>query len=139
MLLPSTHALQEDARGAGKHQKKFGNVYRASAFGRLSRPRCCSSSLTCALFTAAEDESRPTHLLHASMPKIKEFIASKIPLEALLATAPSASSSGNGGGGGSGGGGGDAGEDVVMSAPGAGAGANGMTVDASAATVAAAA
>ncbi|GAA5999704.1 uncharacterized protein JCM10292_003708 [Rhodotorula paludigena] len=74
ILLPSTHPLHEDARRAGKHQKKFGNVYRATA----------------------EDESRPTHLLRASMPKIKEFIASKIPLDQLKA--PSTSS----------------GEDVVM-------------------------
>ncbi|BGP49310.1 Histone deacetylase hda1 [Rhodotorula kratochvilovae] len=107
VLLPSTHPLQEDARRAGKHQKKFGNVYRATA----------------------EDESRPTHLLHASMPKIKEFIATKIPLEQLLANAPSASSSGDGGAAGK--------EDIVMAAPTQAAAAavqpqaaaNGMQVD----------
>ncbi|GAA5820597.1 hypothetical protein JCM3770_007170 [Rhodotorula araucariae] len=108
VLLPSTHPLQEDARRAGKHQKKFGNVYRATA----------------------EDESRPTHLLHASMPKIKEFIATKIPLEQLLATAPSASSSGDGSAA--------AKEDAVMAAPPSTAAApadmaaNGMQIDASA-------
>jgi len=85
---------------------------------------------------AAEDESRPTHLLHASMPKIKEFIASKIPLEALLAAAPSASSSGNGGGGRGGG----AVEDVVMSAPaGEEPRSNGMAVDGPSSAVSAAA
>lgn len=60
------------------------------------------------------------------MPKIKEFIASKIPLEALLAAAPSASSSGNG----SGSRGGGAAEDVVMDAPvGEESRSNGMVVD----------
>lgn len=44
--------------------------------------------------TAAEDESRPTHLLHASMPKVKEFIASKIPQDALLRRPAPESSSG---------------------------------------------
>ncbi|GAA5844933.1 hypothetical protein JCM11251_007273 [Rhodosporidiobolus azoricus] len=58
VLLPSTHPLHEDARRAGKHQKKFGNVHRATA----------------------EDESRPTHLLRASMPKIREFILKRVPL-----------------------------------------------------------
>ena len=43
---------------------------------------------------AAEDESRPTHLLHASMPKVKEFIASKIPQDALLRRPAPESSSG---------------------------------------------
>ncbi|GAA6044078.1 hypothetical protein JCM8097_005022 [Rhodosporidiobolus ruineniae] len=64
VLLPSTHPLHEDARRAGKHQRKFGNIPRATA----------------------EDESRPTHLLSASMPKIKEFIEKKIPLEPVQAT-----------------------------------------------------
>ncbi|BGP17393.1 hypothetical protein JCM10213_001854 [Rhodosporidiobolus nylandii] len=59
VLLPSTHPLHEDARRGGKQQKKHGNVYRATA----------------------EDESRPTHLLRASMPKIKEFIGGRVPLE----------------------------------------------------------
>ncbi|CEQ43207.1 SPOSA6832_05110, partial [Sporobolomyces salmonicolor] len=57
VLLPSTHPLHEDARRAGKHQKKYGNIHRAGA----------------------DDESRPTHLLRASMPKIKDFIAAKLP------------------------------------------------------------
>ncbi|KPV74546.1 uncharacterized protein RHOBADRAFT_54352 [Rhodotorula graminis WP1] len=112
VLLPATHVLQEDARRAGKHQKKFGNIHRATA----------------------EDESRPTHLLHASMPKIKEFIASKIPLEALLAAAPSASSSGNG----SGSRGGGAAEDVVMGAPaGEDSRSNGLVVDGASSAVSA--
>ncbi|GAA5992848.1 hypothetical protein JCM10908_001371 [Rhodotorula pacifica] len=76
VLLPSTHPLQEDARRAGKHQKKYGNVYRATA----------------------EDESRPTHLLHASMPKVKEFVASKIPQDALLRRPAESSSSADEGG-----------------------------------------
>ncbi|GAA5848824.1 hypothetical protein JCM8547_006356 [Rhodosporidiobolus lusitaniae] len=58
VLLPSTHPLHEDARRAGKHQKKYGNINRATA----------------------EDESRPIHLLRASLPKIKEFVGSKVPL-----------------------------------------------------------
>ncbi|BGO97405.1 Histone deacetylase clr3 [Rhodotorula toruloides ATCC 204091] len=73
VLLPSTHPLQEDARRAGKHQKKFGNVYRATA----------------------EDESRPTHLLRASMPKIKEFIAERVPITIAPAAATSSSSGGD--------------------------------------------
>ncbi|KAL8278779.1 hypothetical protein RQP46_008848 [Phenoliferia psychrophenolica] len=59
VILPSTHSLHDDARKAGKHQKKFGNVYRATA----------------------EDEGRPIHLLKASLPRIKEFIREKLPQE----------------------------------------------------------
>ncbi|POY71533.1 hypothetical protein BMF94_5454 [Rhodotorula taiwanensis] len=84
VLLPSTHPLHEDARRAGKHQKKFGNIYRATA----------------------EDESRPTHLLHASMPKVKEFVATKIPQDALdrrpAASSTSAGSEGDAGSAGEG-------------------------------------
>ncbi|GAA6064520.1 hypothetical protein JCM10212_004771 [Sporobolomyces blumeae] len=57
VLLPSTHPLHEDSRKAGKQQKKFGNIFRSTA----------------------EDEARPTHLLRASMGKIKEFVATKLP------------------------------------------------------------
>ncbi|KAL8280223.1 hypothetical protein RQP46_007337 [Phenoliferia psychrophenolica] len=59
VMLPSTHSLHDDARKAGKHQKKFGNVYRATA----------------------EDEGRPIHLIKASLPRIKEFVKSKLPDE----------------------------------------------------------
>lgn len=97
MLLPSTHPLHDDARRAGKHQKKYGNVYRASTCSHalLSklREQYCSPCVVCAR-AAAEDESRPTHLLHASMPKVKEFIASKIPQDALLRRPAAESSSG---------------------------------------------
>ena len=34
--------------------------------------------------TAAEDEGRPVHLLKASLPKIKDFIAQRIPVEPLI-------------------------------------------------------
>ncbi|GAA6010687.1 hypothetical protein JCM10207_005798 [Rhodosporidiobolus poonsookiae] len=77
VLLPSTHPLHEDARRAGKHQKKYGNIARMTA----------------------EDESRPTHLLSASMPQIKDFIAQRVPLDAY--SAPSNASV-------------DVGEDVIM-------------------------
>ena len=102
MLLPSTHPLHDDARRAGKHQKKYGNVYRASTCS-CALPFLNESAvlLTLRIFflctrarAAAEDESRPTHLLHASMPKVKEFIASKIPQDALLRRPAAESSSG---------------------------------------------
>ncbi|GAA5829321.1 hypothetical protein JCM5353_004040 [Sporobolomyces roseus] len=57
VLLPSNHPLQEDPRKAGKNTKKFGNIFRATT----------------------DDEARPTHLLRASMPKIKEFLSAKLP------------------------------------------------------------
>lgn len=57
VLLPSTHTLHEDSRKAGRTQKKFGNILRASP----------------------EDEGRPIHLLKASLPKIKQFIADRLP------------------------------------------------------------
>lgn len=97
VLLPSTHPLHDDARRAGKHQKKYGNVYRASACSYASfselRAQSCSPFVVHTR-AAAEDESRPTHLLHASMPKVKEFIASKIPQDALLRRPAPESSSG---------------------------------------------
>ncbi|GAA5917900.1 hypothetical protein JCM6882_003984 [Rhodosporidiobolus microsporus] len=73
VLLPSTHPLHEDARRAGKHQKKFGTIQRATA----------------------EDESRPTHLLRASLPKIKQFVLENVPLN----LAPSSTSGGSAAGG----------------------------------------
>ncbi|GAA5842198.1 hypothetical protein JCM3766R1_005063 [Sporobolomyces carnicolor] len=57
VLLPSNHPLQDDPRKAGKNTKKFGNILRATS----------------------DDEARPTHLLRASMPKIKEFLSAKLP------------------------------------------------------------
>mgnify|MGYP001585795850 FL=1 len=80
VMLPSVHPLHDDARRAGKHQKKYGNIHRASA--------CMSSLLLFARpdvgSTAAEDEGRPVHLLKASLPKIKDFIAQRIPVEPLI-------------------------------------------------------
>ncbi|SCV73395.1 BQ2448_7321 [Microbotryum intermedium] len=58
VMLPSTHPLHEDSRKAGKHQKKYGNVFR-------SMP---------------EDEGRPIHLLRASMGKVKEFVRDRLPV-----------------------------------------------------------
>ncbi|KAI5476584.1 hypothetical protein MNV49_007471 [Pseudohyphozyma bogoriensis] len=57
VLLPATHPLHEDARKAGKHQKKYGNVHRMTA----------------------EDEGRPLHLLQASLAQIKKFVRKKLP------------------------------------------------------------
>ncbi|KAM0791687.1 hypothetical protein ACM66B_003961 [Microbotryomycetes sp. NB124-2] len=57
VILPSSHPLHEDARKAGKHQKRFGNVHRSTA----------------------EDESRPVHLIKSFMPRIKEFVGAKVP------------------------------------------------------------
>lgn len=110
VLLPSTHPLHEDARRAGKHQKKFGNVYRASAFLFSVALRSSYARVACSLCcwrassAAADDESRPTHLLHASLPKVQEFIASKVPRDALLRR-PADLSSGEAEAGGAGGGG----------------------------------
>ncbi|KDE04664.1 hypothetical protein MVLG_04888 [Microbotryum lychnidis-dioicae p1A1 Lamole] len=58
VMLPSTHPLHEDSRKAGKHQKKYGNVFR-------SMP---------------DDEGRPIHLLRASMGKVKEFVRDRLPV-----------------------------------------------------------
>ncbi|KAK4050595.1 Histone deacetylase hda1 [Microbotryomycetes sp. JL201] len=57
VILPSSHPLHEDARKAGKHQKRFGNVHRSTA----------------------DDESRPVHLIKSFMPRIKEFVGAKVP------------------------------------------------------------
>lgn len=100
VLLPGTHSLHEDARRTGKTQKKFGNISRASTspFHPLPYIRLLLLALPPYLtpllppFAAAEDESRPTHLLRASMPKIKDFVASKVPL-GVVPSAPSAAPS----------------------------------------------
>ncbi|GAA5989512.1 hypothetical protein JCM11641_005556 [Rhodosporidiobolus odoratus] len=84
VLLPSTHPLHEqDAKKLAKSQKKYGGIVRATA----------------------EDESRPTHLLKASLPRIKAFVESRLPKEALeLAPVGAASTSGSEGTRGTGGG-----------------------------------
>ncbi|KAM0756106.1 Arginase/deacetylase [Meredithblackwellia eburnea MCA 4105] len=57
VLLPKTHELHEDARKAGKHQKKYGNVYRLGP----------------------DDEGRPVFLLKSSIPRIKDFVDARLP------------------------------------------------------------
>lgn len=77
VMLPSTHALHDDARKAGKHQKKYGNVYRASKL--FARSHALARALTPASFPAAEDEGRPIHLLRASLPRIRQFVNERLP------------------------------------------------------------
>ena len=85
VMLPATHTLHDDARKAGKHQKKFGNVYKPGEPPPPSTPAGLEDRRTRLTALprrpAADDEGRPIHLLKASLPLIKEFVAKKLPQE----------------------------------------------------------
>lgn len=70
VLVPATHSLHDDARRTGKHQKKYGNIFRPAEGETL--------------------EGRPIHLLEASLPQIKTFVSDKLARKGKKAT-PTAS------------------------------------------------
>ena len=98
VMLPSTHSLHEDSRKAGKHQKKYGNVYRSSELSfrlrlipiahlfLLLRFLCLVADSNLA---AVEDEGRPIHLLQASLPRIRQFVTENLPASASVPRPPS--------------------------------------------------